>query len=111
MVKTKLVAVTRICFQNRERVAVMSPGRTGIVLHTLFYEHEMRRLSEFRTNMELASRKDVSKMARLAESLTIEFSPAAAIDETKIRMEQLVASKTDARPVIDLAKKELVGRA
>jgi DNA end-binding protein Ku len=46
-------AIGQICMYRRETVAVIRAGKTGLLLHTLFADSEVRHLQEFRTNTTL----------------------------------------------------------
>jgi DNA end-binding protein Ku len=45
------VAIAQVEMHRREHVVVIRPGRTGVVLHSMFYEPEIRREDEFRTEV------------------------------------------------------------
>ncbi len=36
---------------NREHIVVVRPGERGMILHTMYYEDEVRRTEEFRTDV------------------------------------------------------------
>ena len=52
------VAIAKITMHNREHVVVLRPGKHGILLHTMFYQDEVRATDEFRTNTALVQDKD-----------------------------------------------------
>ncbi len=64
---------------RREHVVVIRPGQTGIVLHTMFYESEVRRENEYRTDMSQIVPKELDLALLLVNSLTAPF------DATKYR--------------------------
>ena len=42
-----LVGIAQVAMHNREHVVIVRPGRSGITLHTMFYESEIRRNDEY----------------------------------------------------------------
>src|SRR5215218_5141868 len=44
---SRLVGIAQVAMHRREHVVVIRPGQTGIVLHTMFYEVEVRRENEY----------------------------------------------------------------
>jgi len=41
--------VASIAMHNREHVVILRPGGKGILLHTMYYNDEIRQVEEFRT--------------------------------------------------------------
>ena len=54
------VAIAQFAMHNREHVVVIRPGRTGIVLHMMFYETEIRRDDEYRTDTSAVAEKELN---------------------------------------------------
>ncbi len=54
-----LVGLAQVAMHRREHVVVIRAGRTGIVLHTMFYESEIRRENEYRTATEQIPQKEL----------------------------------------------------
>ena len=50
--RTSYAAIAQWTLHNREHLVLMRPGRTGLLLHTLFYADEVRALDEFRTDTQ-----------------------------------------------------------
>ena len=48
---SRLVGIAQVAMHRREHVVVLRPGRTGIILHTMFYEPEIRREDECRRSI------------------------------------------------------------
>ena len=53
------VAIAQVAMHRREHVVVIRPGRTGIVLPTMFYEGEIRREDEHRSHAADVSDKEL----------------------------------------------------
>ena len=57
--------------------------RTGIVLHTMFYETEIRREDEYRTDTSGVNERELQLALMLVESLAAPFEPAKYHDSYK----------------------------
>jgi DNA end-binding protein Ku len=68
-----LVGIAQVAMHRREHVVVIRPGATGIVLHTMFYETEVRRENEYRTDLSLLVQKELDLALLLLNSLTAPF--------------------------------------
>ena len=93
---------------------LVRPGRHGLVLHTLFYDHEIRSLDEFRTEVNWVSPRELELAAQVVESQATGFEPGKyrdrycenprALLDTKIRGEELRLEQSTPRlgPVPDM---------
>lgn len=48
--KARLWALSKITLSTRDRAILLRPGRTGIVVHALYFNDELHALNEFRTD-------------------------------------------------------------
>ena len=71
--RTGYVALARISMHNREHIVILRPGERGILLHTMYYNHEIRKVDEFRTDLSLVKEKELNRVFRLADSNFIFF--------------------------------------
>jgi DNA end-binding protein Ku len=78
---------------NREHVVVVRAARTGIVLHTMFYETEIRRDDEYRTDTSNVNERELQLALMLVESLAAPFEPAKYRDSYKEKLDELIAAK------------------
>src|SRR6202451_3525788 len=46
--RTGYVGVAKVAMHNREHVVILRPGEKGVLLHTMFYGNEIRKVDEFR---------------------------------------------------------------
>ncbi|MDZ4800580.1 MAG: Ku protein, partial [Bryobacteraceae bacterium] len=54
-----LVGIAQLAMHNREHVVVLRPGRHGIILHTMFYETEIRQDDEFQVGSDAVGKKEL----------------------------------------------------
>jgi DNA end-binding protein Ku len=87
------VGVAQIAMHNREHVVIVRPGRSGLVLHTMFYETEIRREDEYRTDTGSVSPKEMDLALLLIRNLAAPFEPAKYRDTYREKIDALIQSK------------------
>ena len=95
------VAVAQFAMHNREHVIILRPGRTGIVLHTMFYETEIRRDDEYRTDTSGVVEKELKLALLLVENLTAPFEPAKYRDTYKDKLDAMIAAKIEGEETVE----------
>src|SRR6266700_5888429 len=55
--KSGYVGVAKIAMHNREHIVVLRPGKNGVLMHTMYYNHEILQVDEFRTDVTLVKDK------------------------------------------------------
>jgi DNA end-binding protein Ku len=88
-----LVGVAQLAMHNREHVVLLRPGRRGIILHTMFYESEIRQDDEFRADTSGVSQKELDLALLLVRNLEAAFEPAKYHDTYKEQVEALIQAK------------------
>jgi DNA end-binding protein Ku len=91
--RTGFTAVARLAMHNREHVVVVRPGRTGMILHTLFFEDEVRREDEYRTDTAGVNTKELELAVRLVESLASPFDASKYKDTYREKLQELIQAK------------------
>ena len=92
------VAIAQVAMHRREHVVVIRPGRTGIVLHTMFYETEIRREDEYRTDPAKVSEKELELALLLVNNLAAPFDPSKYRDSYREKLDTLIAAKLQGLP-------------
>ena len=88
------VAIAQVAMHRREHVVVIRPGRTGIVLHTMFYETEIRREDEHRSQAAEVSDKELELALLLVNNLAAPFDPSKYRDSYREKLRQSDRSQT-----------------
>jgi DNA end-binding protein Ku len=91
--ETGFVALAQLAMHNREHVVVIRPGRTGMVLHTMFYESEIRREDEFRADPASVDTRELDLAKRLVEALASPFEPGKYKDTYLEKLNELISSR------------------
>ena len=114
MRKSGFVGVAKIAMHNREHIVILRPSDKGIMLHTMYYPDEIRKVEEFRTDTSTVKPKELELAKTLIESLEAPFEPEKYKDayrenlmkliEAKVQGKEVVAPKepTHKAPVIDI---------
>lgn len=91
--KSGYAALAQFAMHNREHVVVIRSARTGIVLHTMFYETEIRRDDEYRTDTGGVNDRELQLALMLVESLAAPFEPDKYRDTYKEKLDAMIAAK------------------
>jgi DNA end-binding protein Ku len=101
--ESKYVGVAKIAMHNREHIVILRPGAKGIVLHTMYFEDEVRKIDEFRTDQDLVKEKELALARMLVESLAASFEPGKYQDSYRENLKELIQAKLDNRKVVEIA--------
>ena len=99
--RTAYVAIAQFAMHNREHVVIIRPGRTGIVLHTMFYETEVRREDEYRTDTAAVVERELQLATQLIESLAAPFDASKYRDTYKEKLDALIAAKVAGEETVE----------
>ena len=88
-----LVGIAQVAMHRREHVVVIRSGRSGIVLHTMFYEGEIRREDEYRADTSQIPEKELELALLLVNSLKARFEPLKYRDNYRDKLDALIQAK------------------
>jgi DNA end-binding protein Ku len=106
--------LAKVTMHNREHVVILRPGRTGLMLHTMYYYDEVRATEEFRTDKSAAKEVEIKMANQLIEALAAPFEPTKYSDtyrtalramiDAKIKGDEVVAAPEapELAPVVDI---------
>jgi DNA end-binding protein Ku len=95
------VGIAKIAMHNREHIVILRPGRRGILLHTMYYEDEVRKVEEFRTDANLVKDKELELAMTLITSLQAEFEPAKYKDAYRENLMAMIQAKVQGKQVVE----------
>jgi DNA end-binding protein Ku len=98
--RTGYVGVARIAMHNREHIVILRPGKQGVLLHTMYFTHEIRQVDEFRTDLSLVKDKEVALATSLVEALAADFEPQKYKDTYRENLLRMIESKKQGEEVI-----------
>jgi DNA end-binding protein Ku len=104
--RTGYVALAKVAMHNREHVVILRPGEKGILMHTLYYTDEIRKVDEFRTNASLVKEKELDLAINLIESLAGPFEPTKYKDDYRDNLKALIRAKVEGHETVEVAAPE-----
>jgi DNA end-binding protein Ku len=94
------LGIAKVTMHNREHVVILRPGANGVLLHTMYYTHEIRKVDEFRTDLSLVKEKELALAQSLVEALAAEFEPEKYKDSYRENLLQMIESKKEGKEVV-----------
>jgi len=98
--KSGYMGIARVTMHNREHVVILRPGANGVLLHTMYYNHEIRKVDEFRTDLSLVKEKELALAQSLVEALAADFEPDKYQDSYRENLLQMIESKKEGKEVV-----------
>lgn len=102
--KSQYIAIAKLTMHNREHIVMLRPGKKGLLLHTMYYEDEIRKVEEFRTDTSLVKEKELTLAMTLIESLSGEFEPQKYKDTYRENVMALIKAKVEGREIVQAAQ-------
>jgi DNA end-binding protein Ku len=98
--KSGYVGVAKIAMHNREHIVIFRPGLTGLVMHTMYYGNEVRKIEEFRTDTSLVQDKEKALAMSLVEALAGTFQPEKYSDSYRDNLKQMIEAKVQGQEIV-----------
>jgi DNA end-binding protein Ku len=98
--QTGRVGVAKIAMHNREHIVILRPGKNGVLLHTMYYNHEIRSVEEFRTDSSLVKEKELALATNLIEALAADFEPGKYRDSYRDNLLKMIEAKKEGQEVV-----------
>lgn len=99
--RTGYVALAKVAMHNREHIVILRPGQKGIILHTMYYADEVRKVEEFRTDSTLIKDKEVDLAKMLIESLAAPFEPEKYKDSYRENLMAMIKAKVEGKELVE----------
>src|SRR5947209_2998073 len=97
--ESEYVAIAKVTMHNREYTVFLRPTKGGLMLHTMYYEEEVRHLEDFgRPDVELKE-GEVKIAHQLIEALAGEWEPEKYHDEFQDNLKKLIKAKLEGHEV------------
>jgi len=98
--KTGYVGVAKIAMHNREHIVIFRPGAHGLLMHTMYFANEVRKVEEFRTDTGLVKEQELKLAEMLVESLAAPFEPQKYHDTYLENLRTLIEAKIKGQEVV-----------
>ena len=93
LAETGYAAVGSLSMHGREHATVIRPGRNGLIVHTLFYQNEVRAEEEHRTDPAVVTSKELDLAKLFVNTLAAKFDPSKLKDTFEERLRGLIDEK------------------
>jgi len=107
LVANKLWGVAQMAMHNREHTVLLRAGKSGLILHTMFYQEELRTSEEFKVDPGHVKDKELALANMLVKSLEASFEPQKYHDAYRERLEAVIESKRKGKKVVALPETRL----
>jgi DNA end-binding protein Ku len=94
------VGIAKVAMHNREHIVILRPGKNGVLMHTMYYSHEIRKVDEFRTDLSLVKDKELALASSLIEALAGDFEPEKYKDNYRENLLQMIEAKKQGAEVV-----------
>jgi len=91
--ETRYAAVGSLAMHGREHATVIRPGTRGLILHTLFYQAEVRADQEYQIDPALVTAKELDLAKMLIGALAAPFDPGKLKDTFEERLRSLIEAR------------------
>jgi DNA end-binding protein Ku len=99
--RSNFLAIAKIAMHNREHIVILRPGKRGILLHTMYYEDEVRKVEEFRTDTNLVKDKELALAMSLISSLEAQFEPEKYKDAYRENLLAMIDAKVQGKQIVE----------
>jgi DNA end-binding protein Ku len=106
MKEERQAAVAKITMHNREHTVLLRPSGRGLILHTLFYQDEIRATNEFRADTSQITEPQMKMARNLIEAMAGTFKPEEFHDTYREELNAMIQAKIKGNKVVALPKPE-----
>jgi DNA end-binding protein Ku len=99
------VAVAKLAMHNREYTVFLRPMNSGLMLHTMYYEDEVRKVDQFGKTSGIELKDAEVKVAhQLVEALAADFDPRKYHDTFEENVKKLIQARLQGQEVAPVEK-------
>jgi DNA end-binding protein Ku len=104
MEESEYVAIAKLTMHNREYTVFLRPHEGGMMLHTMYYEEEVKKVEGFGAPDVELKEAEVKVAHQLIEALATEWDPEKFHDEFQDNLKQLIQTKLEGGKVVEIEK-------
>ena len=97
--ETKYVAIAKLTMHNREYTVFLRPHEGGLMLHTMYYEDEVRKVEQFGKPDVDVRESEVKVAHQLIEALSGKFDPSKYHDTFEENLKELIKAHLEGRKI------------
>ncbi len=105
--QTGYVGLAKVAMHNREHIVILRPGSRGLLMHTMYYTDEIRKVEEFRTDTSVVKEKELELAKTLVESLAADFAPEKYHDAYRDNLRAMIEAKVQGQEIVETPTPQL----
>ena len=102
--ESEYVAIAKITMHNREYTVFLRPHEGGMMLHTMYYAEEVRKVEGFGAPDVELKEAEVKVAHQLIEALAADWDPEKYKDTFQENLKQLIEAKLEGGDVVEVEK-------
>lgn len=102
--ETDYVAIAKLAMHNREYMVFLRPYNGGLMLHTMYYEDEIRKVEGFGEIKVHPKEAEVKVALQLVKALEAKFDPSKYYDSFEENVKKLIKAKLEGKEVPEVKK-------
>ena len=103
--ESEYVAIAKLAMHNREYTVFLRPVNGGLMLHTMYYENEVRQVDQFGKTGGIELKEAEVKVAhQLVEALAADFDPKKYTDTFEENVKKLIQARLEGKEVAAVEK-------
>lgn len=102
--ETRYVAIAKLAMHNREYTVFLRPYKGGMMLHTMYYQDEVRAMPEFGEDHSKLKEAEVKVAHQLIEALAAEWDPTKYYDTFEENVKKLIKAHLEGKEVAPVEK-------
>src|SRR5579863_6631470 len=104
MEESEYVAIAKLTMHNREYTVFLRPHDGGMMLHTMYYEEEIRKVEGFGAPDVELKEAEVKVANQLIEALADDFDPKKYHDTFQDNLKKLIQTKLEGGTIVEVEK-------
>ena len=104
MTESQYVAIAKLTMHNREYTVFLRPHDGGMMLHTMYYEEEIRKVEGFGAPDVELKEAEVKVANQLIEALATDFDPEKYHDTFQENLKKLIQAKLEGGTIAEVEK-------
>jgi len=102
--ESEYVAIAKLTMHNREYTVFLRPHEGGMMLHTMYYEEEVRKVEGFGAPDVELKESEVKVAHQLIEALAAEWDPSKFHDDFQENLKNLIQTKLEGGKIAEVEK-------
>jgi DNA end-binding protein Ku len=104
MKDTGFVGIAKLAMHNREYTAFLRPFEKGLMLHTMYYEEEIREAPDFGSDRANLKESEVKVAHQLVQALAAKWEPEKYYDTFEENLKKLIKAQMDGKQIVAVEK-------